>query len=302
MPAFPKVRVGEPVGHEALMVFPLFSDAHDGVAYLLSDEALPSGAVTVEEVNEAGSVPNLLVDNRSDSLVLFLEGEELRGAKQNRVLNTSVLAGAQGKTTIPVSCVEQGRWRYRSKHFGSEGSHASPKLRHVLKKTVTHSALGGHGHGSDQGAVWQEVGRQMSSLGACSPTGAMADTYQAYDARLREFRDQLKYVEGASGLAVAVGGKVVSVDLFDKPATCRRVWDRLLSGVILDALEAASQPDRAQAADVQQVLQTLGDAAWQQVPAVGAGEEFRADLGSDRHGSALTHGGTVVHGSLVLAG
>jgi len=49
-------------------------------------------------------------------------------------------------------------------------------------------------------------------------------------------------VEGATGLAVAIGNKVVALDLFDKPATCRKVWNRLLSGLVLDALEA--QPQR----------------------------------------------------------
>jgi hypothetical protein len=302
MPAFPEVRVGDPVGHEALMLFPLFTDAGGGVEYLLSDEALPGGSVTVEEVSEAGSVPNLLVDNRSDSLVLFLEGEELRGARQNRVLNTSVLAAAGAKTTIPVSCVEQGRWHYRSKHFGSGGSHASYKLRHLLKKSVHQSAVEGHGHFSDQGEVWREVGRQMACLGSHSPTGAMADTYEAHVGRLAEFRERLKCVEGASGVAVAVGGKVVSVDLFDKPATCRKVWDRLLSGVILDALEAGTAEQRVEVADVRGALDGLRDAPWQQTPAVGAGEEFRAEVDGNRHASALTHGGTVVHGSLVLAG
>src|SRR5580693_4631956 len=122
MPAFPEVRIGDPIRHESLAVFPLFIMEPGGnVDYLLSDEALAGGAVTVEELNEAGSVPNLLVDNQTDALVLFLEGEELRGAKQNRVLNTSVLVAAHSRTTLPVSCVEQGRWRYRTKHFVSGG-------------------------------------------------------------------------------------------------------------------------------------------------------------------------------------
>ena len=34
----------------------------------------------------------------------------------------------------------------------------------------------------------------------------------------------------------ALGGKVVSVDLFDKPATLAKLWDRLLQGIALDAL------------------------------------------------------------------
>ena len=114
MSTLPDVRVGDPIRHEALTVFPLFSPPDGAVDYLLSDEAIAAGSVTVEEVSEGGSVPNLLVTNQGDSRVLFLEGEELRGAKQNRVLNTSVLVAAHSKTPIPVSCVEQGRWRYRT--------------------------------------------------------------------------------------------------------------------------------------------------------------------------------------------
>lgn len=161
-----------------MTVFPLFDGAGANAAYLLSDEALAAGAVTVEELTEGGSVPPLVVNNQADSLVLFLEGEELHGAKQNRVLNTSVLVGAKTKTAIPVSCVEQGRWRYTSASFGHSGSHSSPKLRHILKESVSRSAKEGRGHGSDQGGVWKEVSRQMEALGAASPTGAMADTYK----------------------------------------------------------------------------------------------------------------------------
>jgi hypothetical protein len=130
----------------------------------------------------------------------------------------------------------------------------------------------------------------------------MADTYAAYENRLKEYRDRLQYIDGATGLAVAVGGKLVSVDLFDKPTTCRKVWDRLLTGVVLDALEAGPGPQQVGEADVQRVLASLRDAPWQQAPAVGAGEEFRAAMEEDRHATALTSGGAVVHGSLVAAG
>jgi hypothetical protein len=299
MVAFLEAAVGEPVEYEALCVFPLFTAPAGGVDYLLSDEAIGGGAVKVEEVGEAGSVPNLLVDNSTDSLVLFLEGEELRGAKQNRVLNTSVLAPAKHRTVIPVSCVEHGRWRYNSPHFGSSGSHSSSQMRHVLRKSVTKTVLEGHGHGSDQGAVWTEVARQSKSLGTHSPTGAMADTYDAFQGRVAEYQDRLKYVEGATGLAVAIGGKIVSVDLFDKPLTCRKVWGRLMTGLIMDALEAGKQGTRATSSDVQEALAALRNAPWLPSQAVGAGEEFRAVLDGTGHVSALTFGGTLVHGSLV---
>jgi hypothetical protein len=302
MPAFPEVQVGDPLRHEALAVFPLYGPATSAAEYLLADEALAAGSVTVEEVSAAGSVPTLVVTNQADALVLFLEGEELRGAKQNRILNTSLLATARARTPIPVSCVEQGRWRYASASFGHGGSHSSYKLRHVLKKSVSDSAKAGRGHGSDQGEVWKEVGRQMHALGAESATGAMADTYEAHRHRLTEFREHLKYPEGATGVAVAVGGRVVSVDLFDKPTTCRKVWDRLLTGVVLDALEAGPTEEQAGADKVQEALAHLRSAAWQQTQPVGVGEEYRSDTDDGRHASALVLDGTVVHGSLVTAG
>jgi hypothetical protein len=302
MLTLPEVRVGDPLRHEALTVFPLFDQANGNADYLLSDEALAAGVVTAEEVGPGGSVPTLVVNNQADSLVLFLEGEELRGAKQNRVLNTSVLAGAGTKTPIPVSCVEQGRWRFTSAAFGHGGSHSSSKLRRVLKASVSRSAKEGRGHGSDQGAVWKEVSRQMDALGAESPTAAMADTYQAHHDRLDEFTERLKYVEGASGLAVAVGGKVVSVDLFDKPATCRKVWGRLLTGVVMDALEAGLTQEPVGKEQVEEALASFRGAPWQQTQPVGVGEEYRSDTEDGRHTTALVLDETVIHGSLVVAG
>ena len=74
MPTFPEIQVGDPLRHEALAVFPLYGPGNSTPEYLLADEALAAGAVTVEELSEAGSVLTLVVSNQADSLVLFLEG------------------------------------------------------------------------------------------------------------------------------------------------------------------------------------------------------------------------------------
>jgi hypothetical protein len=301
MSTLPEIRVGDPIRHESLAVFPLFSTTDARVDYLLSDEAIQAGSVAVEEVNEGGSVPNLLVTNSGDSRVLFLEGEELRGAKQNRVLNTSVLVAAHSKTAIPVSCVEQGRWRYRSKQFAPSESHSSSKLRHILKKSSYRAMKEGHGYSSDQSAVWSEVSRQMASLHSSSPTAAMSDTFETNQVRLDEFRERLKYVDGASGVAVAVGKKVVALDLFDRPATCGRVWDRLLSGVVMDALEESRSDQLAQASDVLALIARLQSRDWEPAPAVGLGQELRLDPDPATHASALLFEDSMLHGSVVVA-
>ncbi len=141
----------------------------------------------------------------------------------------------------------------------------------------------------------------MKSLGSSSLTAAMADTYTACAPKLAEYREHLRYVEGASGLAVAVGEKIVTLDFFDKPATCQKVWDRLLSGAVMDALEAEGVQRQADRKDVEELLARLQASSWRPAPAVGEGEEFRSDPGPETHASALVCDGVVLHGSVVLA-
>ena len=87
--------------------------------YLVLDEALASGLVEITEVSEQGSVPELKFINRGPKPVLIVDGEELLGAKQNRIVNLTILVAANSELTIPVSCVEAGRWRSRSRAFTS---------------------------------------------------------------------------------------------------------------------------------------------------------------------------------------
>jgi len=297
--ALPTLRVGDPIRHQSLSVFPLFSESNGGVEYRLSDEALSDESVAVQEVDESGSVPDLLVENKGDVRVLFLEGEELVGAKQNRILNTTVLVAAYSKTKIPVSCVEQGRWGYRSRHFGSSGSHCSFKMRRVLRDSVSRSIKEERGHASDQSEVWKEVAFLHATHGVSSGTSAMSDAYDMYRGRIEEYQERLKYVEGATGAAVAIASKIVALDVFDKPATCQKVWDRMLSGVVFDALEAGQSDRMATNEEVEQFLGAVPKLSWEKAEAVGEGDEFRAESDKGDHASALVFDQAVVHGSVV---
>lgn len=297
--AFPKIRVGEPVRHQSLSLFPLFTDTESDLEYQLADEAIAQESLLVEEVNEGGSVPELLVENKSGSRILFLEGEELIGAKQNRILNTSILVAANSKIKVPVSCVEQGRWSYHSRQFSSSGHHSPSKLRHSLKASVSESLSAGEGHRSDQGRVWQEVEEMTTKHGSVAPTMAMSDTFTAQETNVEDFRKNLPFVEGANGMAIVVGNRVVSVDVFDKPATCQKVWSRLISGPILDALLHESGEDVPTREKVEEWVHSAGSYPWEEVAPVGEGEELRAHVETGEEGSALMYAGTLVHGSVI---
>jgi len=297
--SFPRIRIGEPIRHESLTVYPLLSEGGRPVDYMLADEAISASKATVKEVNEQGTVPELLVENHGDVRILFLEGEELRGAKQNRVLNTSLLIPAKSTVKIPVSCVEQGRWRFKSAEFISGGTSSPSALRYALKASVTRSLKLSQSHRSDQGAVWQEVHKQQQDLGVSSPTAAMADTFKKHAGRVGDYQEKLKYQEGSFGVAVAIGSKLVSLDLFDKPSTCRQVWSRLLSGFSLDALLTKPEEMVPASSEVDQRLHEAIGVSWERAEAVGEGEEYRAEFGSSQ-GSALSLMGDLVHLSVML--
>jgi hypothetical protein len=117
--ALEAVVLGAPMEYRGVSVTPLVGDDAPAGEYLMLDDALRDGVVEITEVSEQGSVPELRVKNRAGTPVLIVDGEELVGAKQNRVLNLSVLVGAQRDTVIPVSCVEAYRWRHVTRQFSS---------------------------------------------------------------------------------------------------------------------------------------------------------------------------------------
>jgi hypothetical protein len=299
--AFPTVRVGEPIRHEQLSVFPLFTEVSAPVEYVLAADAIAAGTVIVEEVSDAGSVPTLSVANKTDHLVLFLEGEQLIGAKQNRVLNTSILVGSNKETLIPVSCVEQGRWRFKARHFGTADTFSPSKLRYALKMSVSGSLQKGQGHRSDQARVWAEVAELQRTHGGSSPTLAMEDTFDSYRDKLAELQKRFQYVDGSCGIAVAFGKQIVCLDCFDKPSTCQKVWDRLLSGGLLESLFPRPSDHHADRSDVENFMADLGAAPWEPATPAGEGQEFRSATGHGTQASTLCFADRLVHGSAVAA-
>ncbi|PAY19062.1 hypothetical protein CKO51_13085 [Rhodopirellula sp. SM50] len=242
-----------------------------------------------------------MVQNKSDKLVLFLEGEELVGAKQNRVLNTSVLVAAHRKAKIPVSCVEQGRWSHRSTYFGSSGSHSPSKLRRALKGSVSKSLREAKGHASDQRQVWQEEAAFHASHGVHSKTAAMSDAFESFQQRIQSVQSKLGYIEGATGLAVAIGDQVLSLDLFDSPTTCEQVWDRLLTGAIVDSLKLDDLDAKATATNVDDVVRSSKDWEWEKREASGEGDEYRSVSDAGDHASVLFYDRVPVHISILAA-
>ncbi len=219
-----RVAIGAPLRHANLTLYPLLAAGVAEPGYRLLEAVLADGSARVTEVSEAGSVPQLRFVNEGERPVLALDGEELIGAKQNRILNLTILAPAHQTIKIPVSCVEQGRWHAQSAAFASaQRAHfATGRARKAADVSASLRQRGSRA--SDQGAVWRDIAEKSRRFGVDSATGAAADLYAAHRERLDAFRQAFAALPGQCGALFAIHDRVVGVELFDSPRPWRRSW------------------------------------------------------------------------------
>jgi hypothetical protein len=229
---------GEPRTKGGLTVIPLRGGAV-AKEYIVAEEAFAEGTLRITEKGE-GEVPELVAINEGGLPVLILDGEQLEGAKQNRVLNASVLLPAHSTTMIPVACVEQGRWRFdRGTEFAVSPDHAYARLRGKNASAKAASVRAGAGHQVDQHEVWGDVQERIGEFSARSDTSAMKDAYDHRRKELNDIIDAFREVEpGQTGAIACIAGRPVALDAFDRPEVFARIWARLVSGYAADALAA----------------------------------------------------------------
>jgi len=277
-----------------LALAPLVADRDREAGYVVLDDALARGWVTVTEVGEGGSVPELKVVNRGDVAVLLLDGEELVGAKQNRVLNLTILVPPQHTTIIPVSCVESGRWRRASDEFGSASRTQFAEGRAAKMDQVT-SSLKAHGtRRSDQQAVWSAIAEKSARLGAESDTAAMAAMYEKLDHSLEDFIAAYPPVDNQVGAVFLVNGRLAGLELFDAPSTWRTLWPKLVRSYALDAIDRKQVRPPVTPSDERFLIDAVATSQSAVFPAVGEGEDVRLS-GHDVIGAALVARERAIH-------
>jgi hypothetical protein len=173
--------------------------------------------------------------------VLIVDGEELVGAKQNRIVNLSILVPAQSTLTIPVSCVEAGRWRSRSRAFSSAPRTHYAAGRAMKMRQVTHSMVDRGDRRADQSAVWSDIACKAERLEAPSATGAAEAMYERHHATLESYVQECVPVAGQVGALFAIGDRLVGLDLFDHETTFRKLLPKLVRSYALDAMDAATE-------------------------------------------------------------
>jgi hypothetical protein len=264
------MQLGEPVEFRGVVVAPLFPRNDPQADYLTLQEGESLG-FRIAEIDEGGSVPELLATNPLDRPVLLYDSEELHGLKQHRILNLTVLVAAKSESTIPVACVEQGRWDSRSSAFTSAPHTSYPELRRDKAEHLSASALGRSGV---QRAVWRSIADKAERLGVSSPTSAAADIYRQREQELASLRDAFPPAPGQSGAMLALGDGQLCLDYLSRPQAFAALYPKLLAGYMLDALERLDQ-EPASTEHLAGFLEAVAAAPQTQSPSPGTGEDLR---------------------------
>jgi hypothetical protein len=246
-----------PIQVDSLTLTPLVGEtttAAPKVDVLVLDEAMAAKKVRIQEIEDE-SVNNLTFINKSEQPVFLLAGEVIIGGKQDRIIGANTVIPANTTQTVPVFCVEHGRWDNKTNEF-------------TTAKALAHGRLRGRASFKTQSDVWSEV----AATNELKKTKSDTDTYRQVatkqsDGSLSKWQkridDALAKVPTTDrdkmiGYVVAVNGKVATVDMFQSPLLFKKLEPKLLKSYVTDAVDVAAAKD-VKAPSQKQVLEFMDD-------------------------------------------
>lgn len=247
-------RLSEPVVHGNLAIYFVHGKSRGGPVPLTLQEALARKVVVVREL---GQVNELQVENTGDEEVFIQSGDIVKGGQQDRVLSVSLLLPPHsGAMPIDSYCVESGRWSARGGEDAQSFSSANAALPSRSAKLEMAGAVAPRPDGtaapvgSRQQQIWKNVaqiqGKLANNLGA--PVAApksrtslqltlendhLAGEQAEYIATLRPKGEQDSDIVG---YVFAVNGKVNSADIYPSNGLFRKMWPKLLSASVTEAI------------------------------------------------------------------
>jgi hypothetical protein len=290
-----EIKFGQIQVFKNMAVIPISAEEKLNSEYLTLKEAMDTEVLTITEINPSGSVPELKAINKGKIPVLILDGEEIIGAKQNRVLNTTVLLKEESETIIPVSCTEQGRWHNTSDKFYDSEMVTAHKVRFFTNKSVSMNLDHHRSFRSDQGRVWSEINYYSEASDAKSSTGAMRDVFEHKKENLDDYIKSFKFCSGQNGIFVFLQGKAIGFDYISLSSAYESLHQKLVKSYAIDAVMHKDNGDyHASEEKARELVDKLNNSNLKKFDSVGYGRDYRFE-GKGVIGSSLVWKDNVIH-------
>lgn len=269
----------------------------DSFKYITAAKAMREQTLQVKEINSSGSVNEIAVFNLSEEFIFIMDGDILQGAKQNRVLNTSVLLRPNSKTILPVSCVERGRWQHTSDEFSSSDYTAPAYIRSRKADNVSFSLKQDRSFRSNQGEVWSDVHMFQDAHRVQSRSSNFSDIHLQKAEEFNKLVSSFQPDASANGVAVFIKGELLGIDIFNRKDVYAEYFPKLLKGAAAEVVRGKKEININRETAEKEVLGFLGgydNIPAESFPGVAAGNERRFKT-ETMLGFELQHESNLIH-------
>jgi hypothetical protein len=211
--------------HKNMAIIPIKTPPSYKFDILTLKKGFELGLAEVKEC-EHSTVNTLIVKNNAVTPLLLVDGEEIIGGDQNRIVNATILIAPNSEEKIPVNCTEHGRWAYKSEFKQSEYM-ANYRTRSAKEKAVRANMSG-------QQAVWDSINDLEMSRSFSSPTQAMSESYENLKVDLDEFISNFKALDGQTGAVIIIDGEIKGFELFLNSQIYHEYHEKILKSYLID--------------------------------------------------------------------
>ena len=289
------INITDPLHFQNLTLFAIKGSNNTSFHYITLSQAYENKVVEVKETSEEGTVSELLFINNSDTPILIIEGQELLGAKQNRIINVSILVPAHISMVIPVSCCERSRWGFRSnREFSLSDRMTFSKARRNKMRSVNERWESGDTADSDQQEVWQDMDVKFAKMNVNSSTDSMGDFYDTYSERINQYVKSFASENDDKGIIAAINGKIVSMEFFDRNTSFKDNLSKIIRGLAADAIEEQKTSLIATKKQAEDFVENVHASRINELGSIGLGSQYRIN-GDSQLGQTLIFNNHIVH-------
>lgn len=291
------IQTFNPQSYENMTVIGLNIPENKKVDLMSLEIGLNLGLVEISEIDEGGTVGKVKVINNAVTPLLILDGEEIIGSKQNRVVNATIIIDAKSEKIIPVSCTEAGRWKYNTDKFQYSQHMAASRVRRNKLGSVSKSLRNIGSIKSNQSRVWADIADIEDDLHIESKTSALNDSYRQRELDIEEYKNAFSLQENQNGLLVYINGQVVGLEMVYNTSRYKEYHDKLVESYIIDAISKSDEKYDQSKESEADFLDDIRKASCESFDSVGLGVDYRIE-NEDITGSAMVFEDTVINASI----
>ena len=247
--------------YKNMEVIPVKLNSCSNKDYLTLKRGIRAGFVEITEC-EVSTVGTVLARNNSNIPLILIDGDEIVGAKQNRIMNRSLIIPPNSSMHVSVSCTEQGRWHYgrQRRIFDDIDNIPRENFRdNINVYSEDFEELGGEEHfdcsdfAADlntridksynlfedrncQSGVWSSISDLERKTAFRSRTSALNDNYENHRVIHNEFLKHFKMDFGQSGAIFIINGQIKGFELFCNPSVYQDYHEKIFRSYIMEAM------------------------------------------------------------------